>query len=171
MEERQELDERRIRELFRQTGDSIQAILDYFRLKNKVLWEGAAWTSGTKTIPGISKYQRIKVYPWANLEGVELERVGGANFKGQGFIQGVSSSKAYRTEMACALSLNGDMAAIVQADFVQHIGGGTHGALSNMGFLKITGTEPLLPDSLKKIAGGGVVHRLLSLLDCRGCAA
>ena len=155
MEERQALDERKIRELFKQTGDSIQAILDYFRLKNKVLWEGDAWTSGTKTILGISKYQRIKVYPWNNHEGVELERYNADNFGGEGFVQGVSSASHYHTEIAVRLKLSGETVAISRGNYIQHIGGGNHAALENIGgIIKVVGTEPLLPEFLKKITEG-----------------
>lgn len=55
------MDEKRIKELFQQTGETLQAILEYFRLKDKVLWTGSAGKGKTITVPNLSKYSLIRI--------------------------------------------------------------------------------------------------------------
>lgn len=155
MEERQELDERKIRELFRQTGDSIQAILDYFRLKNKVLWEGSvtanASSNPTINVPGLSKYQIISVYTTYGsflsdtgrkvITGLHSDYTDGSNDLFEDYAYGL---------------IAGDTIQWIRTGWARHISNGSHSYnLTNTKVTKIVGIEPLLPDSLKKIAGGG----------------
>ena len=48
---------------FKDMAEFIKALKEYFELKNKVLWESStSWSTGTKTITDISKYQTIQVW-------------------------------------------------------------------------------------------------------------
>lgn len=150
MEERQTLDERKITELFRQTGESIQAMLDYFRLTNKKLWSGSAGKGKTITVPNLSKYQIIRIRtPYSDAmvdakSGIIRELCGDRS----------SSTDTQITELVFA-NISGNTINIMNCNYMLHNPGSTHGAIVQTTINEIWGIVPLLPDSLKKIAGGG----------------
>lgn len=150
MEERQGLDERKIRELFRQTGESIQAVLDYFRLANKKLWAGSAGKGKTITVPNLSKYQIIRV------KMVYGEILADASAGVIRLVYGdrAGSSDTQVTGLLFA-NVSGNSLNILNCNWVAHTPSGSHGAVNQTEVKEVWGIVPLLPDSLKKIAGGG----------------
>lgn len=154
------LTEKEIKQLFREAGNSIttlnrniQAMFEYFQLKNKVLWSSStSWASGTKTIPDISKYQTIQVgVGLGSHEGMLYRH--GESFRGSAVI-------GYDTWMATqsfVLTLNGDSVTISENQMVGHNGSGNHDAMKNKyyGISQLTGIDPIIPDNLLEIIGGG----------------
>ena len=149
--------------LLKQTGNSLQAIFDYFKKKNKILFDsGTSWDSGTKTIKGLQDYHIIQ----CNLElggacGLAIRRhenafFGTANINYPGWL---ASSAFYITLKGDAATLNWGW-----VNNTQSIAPDTR-----YGIKRIIGIEPIIPDSLSNIIGGGVllnkvfkrgVHRL-----------
>lgn len=62
--------------LLKQAGNSLQAIFDYFKKKNKILFDSStSWDSGTKTIKDISKYNLIQVdLDLGGVSGIAIRR-------------------------------------------------------------------------------------------------
>ena len=58
------------------TAGFVKALIEYLSLKNKVLYsDTTGWKTGSKTIPGISKYKTVRVYFWNTTNGVLAERL------------------------------------------------------------------------------------------------
>ena len=140
------------------TAEFTKALIEYLSLKNKVLYSGTAeWKTGSKTIPGISKYNTVKVYLWNGYGGVELERVG-TSFQGDGMVANVSSGS--HTDVAVILNFTDkDLVTIGANSVLHHQGAGSHVKFIDGWVLKIVGIEPIIPDALKTI-GGGVLRNL-----------
>lgn len=162
------MEERQIRELFRQTGDSIQAILDYFRLKNKVLTTTPITSGANRRIPNGALYHSfafsiggVMAYGYRN--GSNLYADGGNN-----------STTTHVTRQITCEKITEDGNDLIIGKFV--CGYMLHETTTNHvvgseSCNKVIGIDPVIPEALQNIAGGGVVHRLLSPLCYRGCAA
>lgn len=135
------------------TAEFTKALIEYLSLKNKVLYSGTAeWKTGSKTIPGISKYNTVKVYLWNVYGGVELERVG-TSFQGDGMVANVSSGS--HTDVAVILNFTDkDLVTIGANSVLHHQSAGSHVKSIDGWVLKIVGIEPIIPDALKTIGGG-----------------
>lgn len=130
----------------------MQGILAYFKAKNKLLFTSdSEWSSGTKVIKDISKYQTIRVYPWAGYNGILLERVSDVQFKGEGMIAGVSEDSIH-TSVGMVLNLSGDTVTPSLNIYMFHQGGTGHPAARTCWIKKIVGVEPILSESW-----GGVI--------------
>lgn len=149
--------EERLYNLLKSEREVLKAILEYFSLKNKTLWEGSTnWQSGTKTIPGIYKYKTILVYPWTDRNGIELERHNDTTFMGEGMVAYVSTTASLHTSIGYMLYVNeNDATSISYEVYMHHSGGSNHSSYGTAWIKKIVGKEPLLPDALKNIIGGG----------------
>lgn len=160
--------EERLYNLFKSEREALRAILEYFSLKNKVLWESSTeWQSGTKTIPGISKYKTILVYPWLDRHGIELERYNDTTFMGEGMIAKVSSDHLHTSAGYIIYVNENDAASISYEVYMHHAGGSNHQSYGTAWIRKIVGKEPILPDALKNIIGGGLWKvRRWSSCDC-----
>ena len=138
-----------------------EAIFEYFALKNKMLIElDSDWKSGTKTVPNVSKYETIEVFPHSNLGGILCRLDPSGTFRCSGFSQGVSSAFVH---YEFAFTVSGDKLTVVQCRY-----GGRSGTTiwtpETATIRRIRGVEPKLPDALKNIIGGGVLHRILTVL-------
>ena len=137
-----------------------RALIEYLSLKNKELYSGTAeWKSGSKTIPGISKYQKVKVYLWDDLNGIELERVSDTRLRGEGMVQGVSSATVH-TSIGIDLICDGDKVTFNYGNLIHHPAGGSHGSAVAGWVKRIVGTEPIIPDALAEYIRGGYCVRL-----------
>lgn len=144
------MDEKRIKELFQQTGETLQAILEYFRLKDKVLWTGSAGKGKTITVPNLSKYSliRIKAVYGDFLVNTSAGRVRGIYGDRQG------SSDTLVTGLLFA-SISGDSLTINNCNWVVHSPSGSHGAISQTTITEIIGIDPVIPTALQNIIRGG----------------
>lgn len=138
----------------------IRSLLEYLSLKNKVLWEGTEWKSGSKTIDGIGKYQTVMVFTALSVGTALLMRRGNSLYG--------ATPISYPAWMATAqfeITLNGDTATMTTARYLGHYANDSHGAITTTGILKIIGIDPILPDSLQEfvnpIGGGYCLSRLL----------
>ena len=115
----------------------------YLSLRNKELWSGAEWKTGTKTIPGISNYEKLLVFLWDGYNGIELSRVGSNMFRGGGFTSHVSSDAKIHTDVVMDLSFTeDDVVTIEYASLAGHITGGAHQAATDGWAIRIVGVEP-----------------------------
>lgn len=150
------MNERKIRELFQQTGETLQAILDYFRLKDKVLWTGME-SSGTITVPDIDKYESVAIYFWRGQYPPAICKVMSTAVSGGGIITGITESDVVST-VAVRLGRNGNKLTILTGNNntrgLHHVSAGTHTNYS-VNIRKIVGLDPVIPDSLKNLIGGG----------------
>lgn len=115
----------------------------YLSLRNKELWSGTEWKTGTKTIPGISNYEKLLVFLWDGYNGIELSRVGTNMFRGGGFASHVSSDAKIHTDIVMDLSFTeDDVVTIGYASIAGHITGGAHQAAQDGWAIRIVGVEP-----------------------------
>lgn len=141
--------EERLYNLLKSERTALRAILEYFSLKNKVLWEGT-WKSGSKTIQNISKYQTVEVYVGLG-SSVTMLYLRDHNLKG-GCVIGYP---AWYATAQYTLALNGNIATLT-ASYLSHNQSAHHGAIDEVTSIKkIIGIDPILPDALKNIIGGG----------------
>ena len=144
--------EERLYNLFKSERAALRAILEYFSLKNKVLWEGT-WESGSKTIQDISKYQAVEVYVGLG-SSVTMLYLRDQKLEG-GCVIGYP---AWFATAQYTLSLNGDVATLTAA-YLGHRQSSSHAAITTVtSITKIIGIDPILPDALKNIIGGGAVQ-------------
>lgn len=150
------MDEKRIKELFWQAGETLQAILEYFRLKDKVLWTGSAGKGKTITVPNLSKYSliRIRAVYGDFLVNTSTGRVRGVYGDRSG------SSDTLVTGLLFA-SISGDSLTINNCNWVVHSPSGSHGAISQTTITEIIGIDPVIPTALQNIIRGGVIHNIL----------
>ena len=131
----------------------IKALTDYFQAKNKVLWESSTdWTSGSKTIEELQKYETFMIFPYSNLGGV-LCRWNGNVIEGTGLVAGVSSAVTVNIVFEFKLTVSGNKATVSRCQYVQH-NGSTHPS-DKAWIRKIVGVDPAVPEILKNIIGGG----------------
>ena len=149
------MDEKRIKELFQQTGETIQAILEYFRLKDKVLWTGS-WSSGSITVPNTAKYSKFKICMGTlYLEGI---KVNGSQIFGTISFRGSSGTAIYQNVFTAKVS--GNTWTIVGHGQMGHNQAGNHGTYGNaLEVTEIIGIDPVIPTALQNIIGGGVLHK------------
>lgn len=158
------MEDKEIKRLFRQAGDSLQAIFEYFRLQNKVLWSTTSdWNSGSRTIADLKKYKTFVIYPYTYLTGVLCEWDGDI-IRGAGVVEGVSTTITATVSFEFALKVSGNTVTISKAQYVLHNGANHSSGAANI--KKIVGIEPVLPTTLQSILRGGVLHN-----KKRWCAA
>ena len=135
---------------FKDMAEFIKALKEYFELKNKVLWESStSWSSGTKTITDISKYQTIQVWLYLGDSSMLMTR------RGNLFIGGTPIGyPAWHATFYAELSLNGENVTI-DGQYLSHNQSSNHGAITKAGIGKIIGITPMIPETLKKYLGGG----------------
>ena len=150
---------------FKDMAEFIKALKEYFELKNKVLWESStSWSTGTKTITDISKYQTIQVWLYLGNSSMLMTR------RGNLFIGGTSIGyPAWHATFYAELSLNGENVTI-DGQYLSHNQSNNHGAITKTGIGKIIGITPMIPESLKKYLGGGVLKVPMFFLG-GGCHA
>lgn len=135
--------------LLKQAGNSLQAIFDYFEKKNKILFDSStSWDSGTKTIKGLQDYNILQ----CNLDlggvcGFAIRRHETAFF-------GTANANypAWFASSAFYITLNGN-AATLNWGWVNNTQSGAPN--TTYGIKRIIGIEPIIPDSLSNIIGGG----------------
>lgn len=145
------MDEKRIKELFQKTGETLQAILEYFRLKDKVLWTGS-WSSGSITVPNTAKYSKFKICMGTlYLEGI---KVNGSQIFGTISFRGSSGTTIYQNVFTAKVS--GNTWTIVGHGQMGHNQAGNHGTYGNTSEVtEIVGIDPVIPTALQNIIGGG----------------
>ena len=141
-----------IREGFENMKTFRSAIVEYFSLKNQMLLElSSNWTSGTKTVPNVSKYETIEIFPYATVGGVLCRLEPDGVYRGSGWVQGVSTAFV---QFEFAFTVSGDDLTVSQCRY-----GGRSGTTiwtpETAMVRRIRGVEPKLPDALKNIIGGG----------------
>lgn len=141
-------------------GNYIKELKTYFGLKNQTLFTGF-WTTGTKTITNISKYQTVKVYPWEGYNGVLLERISNTRIRGEGMVQGISGNPLH-TSVGINLLCDSDQVTLQVSEYMHHNSNSSHGAAAAIEIVKIVGVDPIIPQILTKLGGG---HRY-----CQGVA-
>lgn len=117
----------------------------YLSLRNKELWSGPEWGSGSKTIPGISNYEKLLVFLWDGYNGIELDRVGTnpLRFRGGGFVSHVSSNTSIHTDIVVDLSFTeDDVVTMEYASVLGHTSGGSHQTVTDGWAIRIVGVEP-----------------------------
>ena len=133
----------------------------YFKWKNKTLWSGSSgsWVSGTKNIPGISKYTTLKV-------GCDLAYSSHIALKENDTTFAVNASITYPTwaatqRLVLRIDAN-DNVTIIQNNIISHQPD-QHISTSGYGIFSIVGLEPDI-----KNLWGGVTPRKHPLF-LRGC--
>lgn len=149
--------EKEIKQCLTDIRDFCSAVLEYFSLKNQVLWESTSdWTSGSKTINNLEKYKTFRIYPYATLTGVlcewDISVIRGANI-----IEEASATTTVNVAFEYALTVSGYTATISKAQYVMH--NGSSQPSGTCAIRKIVGVEPAIPDALKKYIGGGYCIR------------
>lgn len=139
-------------------GNYIKELKTYFGLKNQTLFTGT-WTTGTKTITNISKYQTVKVYTWEGYNGVLLKRVSNTRMRGEGMVQGISSNTVH-TSVGIDLICDSDQVTLQLSEYMHHSGNSNHGGAATIGIVKIVGVEPIIPDALAEYIRGGYCVKL-----------
>ena len=122
----------------------LQATGSYIAAINKTLWTGSAWTSGAKSISGISNYKMLYImckysYGYAHINGSTMIYEGTIKY-GNNFVT------CYITG-----TLSGDTVTIGNNSYVVHTTSGSHGAL---GVDEIQSIVGILPDPAKFGLGG-----------------
>lgn len=139
--------DKKIYNLFKGERTALKAILEYFSLKNKVLWEGSLG-NGSVTVEDISKYKTLQI----TVNGTHCI----ASVK-DGHILAVAFEKnqwgMYSKHFTGTIS--GDKLAVVECYYMAHVPSQNHGAAVATTISKIIGIDPILPDALKNIIGGG----------------
>lgn len=136
-----------------------KALIEYLGLKNKELYSNASgWKTGSKTIPGISKYKTVRVYFWSTTNGVLAERLNDTEesfqMRGASMMQGVSSNTQH-TSGSVNLFCKGDSVEINLGTYMHHSANSSHGGAATIGIVKIVGVEPRIPDALAEYIQGG----------------
>ena len=113
-------------------------IQKYLSLKNKTLWSGDIWNSGTKTIPGISNYQILQCYFDLNNSSCILIRNGTNKFVG-----GINTPyPTWVGDIAIELAIEGDNTTVTW-EWISNAANGTNGTINKTyGPTKIIGLEP-----------------------------
>lgn len=141
-----------------------EAIFEYFALKNKVLWEGS-WSSGKQTVKDINKYQTLQV--WTGLGyhcGMVFRRDN--SFRGSAVV----GYPTWTATQSLLITIDGDVATMAENYTLSHNGSGSHGAVGSNSYsiTKVVGVDPIVPDALKNIIGGGYyIASLLHFLERR----
>ena len=151
--------EERLYNLLKSERAALRAILEYFALKNKVLWEGNLG-SGSVTIKDVSKYKTLQV----TVNGTHCI----ASVK-DGHILAIAFEKnqwgMYSKHFTGTIS--GDKLTVVECYYMAHVPSQNHGATAATTISRIIGIDPILPDALKNIIGGGLCKvRRWSSCDC-----
>lgn len=146
------------------TAGFVKALIEYLSLKNKELYSNSSgWKTGSKTIPGISKYKTVRVYFWSTTNGVLAERLNDTDesfqMRGASMMQGVSSN-AQHTSGSVNLFCKGDSVEINLGTYMHHSGNSNHGGAATIGIVKIVGVEPIIPDALAEYIRGGYCVKL-----------
>ena len=144
------------------TAGFVKALIEYLSLKNKELYSNSSgWKTGSKTIPGISKYKTVRVYFWSTTNGVLAERLDDTDesfqMRGASMMQGVSNNTQH-TSGSVNLFCKGDSVEVYLETYMHHSGNSNHGGAATIGIVKIVGVEPLIPDALAEYIRGGVPH-------------
>ena len=130
------------------------AIKDYFALKNKTLLTlSSQWQSGAKTVPNVSKYETIEVFPYTTLGGVICRLEPDGTYRGSGGVQGASERFVY---YEFHFNVSGDELTIKTCRYTGFSNAGIW-ATSAGQIYRIRGIEPKLPTALQNLIGGGVL--------------
>ena len=120
----------------------------YLSLKNVELYSSEdLWSSGSKTIPGITNYEKIKVYPWAGFNSIELEKVvdssGVITYRGAGLIAKVSSAANVHTSAGFVLSVtDGNVVEMTYYGGLNHKTASAYHEAFTTGIRSVVGVEP-----------------------------
>lgn len=145
--------------LFRKTGESLQAIYEYFRLKDKVLWTGSASGGQTITVPDIGKYNSISMF--INNIQVLCQETAGNQFYGS-VINSSEDAREFYARTVYAKRISDDSIKIIIATQ----SGVNISVGSQVTIAKIIGVNPKLPETLQNIVGGATLYRSLLFRGC-----
>ena len=129
----------------------------YLDLKNVELYSSdTEWTSGSKTIPGLSNYESILVYPWTNgFDGIKLDRVeyaGTVVYKGDKLFHKISGNDDEHTTVGFNLTVtSGDTVQITYKRGMHHTASASHGTAWDAGIKRIVGLEPTAAYAKQKL--------------------
>lgn len=146
--------------LLKQTGNSLQAIFDYFKLKNRVLYNSSTGFSiNSKTqIPNIHKYKTFYIYENTTNHMPVFCLNDNGNFKGSGQVNDTDMKLSANSQWILAVE------GVIITDYLTVTAGHSMGHTVNQGHSKrytisnikrIIGIDPIIPDSLSNIIGGG----------------
>lgn len=146
------------------TAGFVKALIEYLSLKNKELYSNSSgWKTGSKTIPGISKYKTVRVYFWSTTNGVLAERLDDTDesfqMRGASMMQGVSNNTQH-TSGSVNLFCKGDSVEVYLETYMHHSENSNHGGAATIGIVKIVGVEPIIPDALAEYIRGGYCVKL-----------
>lgn len=124
------------------TAGFVKALIEYLSLKNKELYSNSSgWKTGSKTIPGISKYKTVRVYFWSTTNGVLAERLNDTEesfqMRGASMMQGVSSNTQH-TSGSVNLFCKGDSVEVYLETYmhqgyrIAQLGGGLHAVIEEV---------------------------------------
>lgn len=148
--------------LLKQAGNSLQAIFDYFKLKNRVLYNsstGFSINSKTK-IPNIHKYKTFYIYENSTNHIPVFCLNDNGKFKGSGQVNDADMKNAVDSQWI--LTVEGviitDYLTVTAGHSMSHIVNQGHSHKYTISNIKrIIGIDPIIPDSLSNIIGGGTV--------------
>ena len=141
--------ERNIKELFQKTGESLQAIYEYFKLKDKVLWTGSAGRGQTISVPDVGKYNSISVL----VDGVQIlcQETAGNKFFGSVVNSSENASEFYARTVYAERISDDSITIMIATQSGVNISAGSQATVT-----KIIGIEPKLPETLQNIVGGEI---------------
>lgn len=124
------------------TAGFVKALIEYLSLKNKELYSNSSgWKTGSKTIPGISKYKTVRVYFWSTTNGVLAERLNDTDesfqMRGASMMQGVSNNTQH-TSGSVNLFCKGDSVEVYLETYmhqgyrIAQLGGGLHAVIEEV---------------------------------------
>lgn len=113
------------------SGDILKAIIAPF---GKTLWTGA-WSSGSITVNGISKYSILLITLTNNNQCIGISNGSTCRFM-------AVSGSANQYVFSGSFTISGDTCTWGAAGSMQHNGGGNHGAFQTLNILSITGLVP-----------------------------
>lgn len=139
--------------------EQLKALMEYFSLKNKVLFD-QKWTSGSVDVPGIGNYRAVDIYFWdAEISPVRCY-VFDTIVRGGGMVSPVSSNGIH-TDLQILLDRSGDTLTWSDVRLLHHNNASSHGTqYTSNAIFKIVGVEPVLPAALKEFSGGHCLTRL-----------
>ena len=146
------MDEKRIKELFQQTGETLQAILEYFRLKDKVLTTTAITSGTNRRIPNGALYHSfvfsvggVMAYGYRNGNSIYAD-------------SGNNSTDTHVTRQVSCTNITEDGDDLVIGNFIcgymQHTASKNYAPVT-VSCNKIIGIDPVIPSALQNIIRGG----------------
>lgn len=144
-----------IRKFCGETKTILDAIKEYFALKDKVLWTGTAGKGETITVTNLSKYSLIRI---RSLYGDAIVDTSTNR------VRGIFGDRYGGTDTLCTgliyANISGDKINLYHCNYIFHYPSSSHSAITQITITEVRGIEPKLPTALQNLIGGGCFVKL-----------